>query len=227
MNCLECRRRLLATPQARDAQLATHLHDCPACARLVQQQNQFEKQLGAALCVPVPDNLHDRVRLAASMSRRRPIGWLAMAAMVGTLTVSLGLGGWEYSNRAQLTQQFAQSMQATSAAQPGLTTPQLAGLRARLDGYLQSADMGHIVSSRQRSVDGQPRAEFEIAHGDERVYVFMVPDNWLAMSHDVQAHGMPGKLIPFEGGVIGVFCPDRDMLRRFATDAPRSMRRRS
>jgi hypothetical protein len=73
MNCLECRRRLLTTPQARDADLAAHLNDCPTCARLAQQQNQFEQQLGAALCVPVPDNLHDRVRLAASMRRRRPI----------------------------------------------------------------------------------------------------------------------------------------------------------
>lgn len=218
MNCLECRHRLLTTPQTRDAELVAHLQKCAACARLAGEQRRFEQQLGAALRVPVPENLHDRVRFAASMRRRRPMRWLAAVAAAGILAVGLGMGGWEYRTSTQLTQQLAQRMQSASEPTHALTTPRLARLGERLDAFLKSADMGAIVSARERPMHGRQAAQFDIVHGDEAASVFMVPDTWLAMTHEVQANGMPGKLIPFQGGVIGVFCPDRAMLRRVAAN---------
>ena len=219
MNCMDCRRRLLTTPQSRDPEIAAHLAECPGCARLAREQSGFEHQLAAAMRVPVPENLHNRVRFAASMRRRRPARWLAAAAAIGVVAVSLTLGGWEYRTSTQL----ARGMQTMPAASQSVTDPRLARLEGRLEAFLEAENMGTIVSARERPMLGRRAAEFEIVHGGERASVFMVPDTWLATTHDIEANGMPGMLIPFEGGVIGVFCPDREMLRRFAANVRASM----
>ncbi|GAB3684937.1 DUF3379 family protein [Salinisphaera aquimarina] len=228
MNCLECRRALLTQPRARDTRVAAHLRECAACARLAGEQLQFEQQLDAALRVPVPENLRERVRFAASMRPRRVRRWLAAAAVVAALATGLSLGGREYQTSQTLTRAIASRMQEPAASDQTLaiTSPRLARLAQRLKAYLAAADMGRVVSARESMIHGREAAEFYIVHGQEHARIFMMPDASLTMAHDVQADGIPGKLIPLGDGVIGVFCPDRRMLARFAANVRQSMDRR-
>lgn len=225
MNCLDCRRLLLTQPQARTAELASHLQACPACARWAAEQARFEQRLGAALRLPVAENLQNRVRLEASLRPRRPRRWrLRVAAVVAAISVFLGLGlsGWEYQTSRNLTNAMAVQMQAslpsrTPRAEP-ITNPELARLATRLGRYLQSSQRIRVVSMRQSVIGGRPAAYLRVVHGNGHASIFVLPHAWLALEHNVDADGTPGRLIPTSAGVIAVFCPDRRMLARVTRD---------
>lgn len=225
MNCLDCRRRLLTAPDTRDPALRTHLRECPACARFAGEQAAFERRLDAALRVPAPENLRERVIFDTSMRRRRPWRWLAAAAIL-ILTLSLGFGGWEHAT----TQRLASDMVAHMAHDPlqeapadSAATLRLARLTSGLGVHLDTSELGEIVNARRCEIDGRHGAHFVIERGDLRASAFLLPDVRLAMEHRVQADGMHGVLIPTDGGVIAVFCPDRRMLLRLAEDMRHSV----
>jgi hypothetical protein len=93
MDCLEFRRRLGADPRRDDADMRAHRAQCPACAGAWERAQQFERELDAALKVPVPEGLTERILLAQATGerrqrRRRRSRWLALAA-----TVVLGVAG--------------------------------------------------------------------------------------------------------------------------------------
>lgn len=106
MDCLEFRRQLGAEPHLDSPELRAHRDRCPACAAAWTRAQQFERELAAALAVPVPEGLAERVLLAqATMERgrrrRRHTAWLAIAATV-LLTVLGGGGLWMHADAHSL-----------------------------------------------------------------------------------------------------------------------------
>lgn len=226
MNCLDCRRKLLTEPDVHDPDLRAHLHECSACARFAGEQTAFERRLDAALRVPVPENLRERVIFRASMRRRRPRRWLAAAAVL-VLGVALGFGGWEYA----ATQRLANDMVAHMAHDPlheqpadGMAELQFTRLTTGLGAYLDTTDLGEIVHARRCGVDGRQGAHFVIERGSQRATAFLLPDRRLTMEHRVQVGDMHGVLIPTDRGLLAVFCPDRRMLARLVQDMRQSAR---
>ena len=65
MDCLEFRRRRAAEPQSRDPELLAHRDSCAACTAAWERAQVFERELLAALEVPVPAGLaaHQQARL--------------------------------------------------------------------------------------------------------------------------------------------------------------------
>lgn len=96
MDCLEFRRRLAAEPQARDPELDAHRDGCTACAAAWERAQQGERELLAALQVPLPAGLVERVLLAQATGasrqhvRRRRLA-LALAASLLLGVVGGGL----------------------------------------------------------------------------------------------------------------------------------------
>ena len=91
MDCLEFRRLLGSDPQVGAADARAHMATCAACAALAVDAQAFEARLSAALAVPVPDGLAERI-LAARRSDvvepfqpRRRLGWIALAAAASVL----------------------------------------------------------------------------------------------------------------------------------------------
>jgi len=91
MDCLEFRRLLGSDPQVGDADARAHMATCSACAALAADAQAFEARLSAALAVPVPDGLAERI-LASRRSDvvepfqpRRRLGWIALAAAASVL----------------------------------------------------------------------------------------------------------------------------------------------
>lgn len=226
MNCLDCRRKLLIDPSARDPDLTAHLRECGNCARFATDQSAFEQRLEAALRVPVPENLREQVLFAASMRRRRSWHWLAAAAVL-VLAIGIGLGGWEQVTSQRLADDMvAHIHQDTLRDQPAdaqadeQLTRLVNGLGARLD----SAGLGKIARARKCDIDDHRGVHFVIHRGDRRGSVFMLPDARLAMEHHIRIGNMHGTLVPTDGGVIAVFCPDRQMLTKLVENIRGSVR---
>lgn len=99
MDCLEFRRLLGSDPHVGDAAAREHRQSCRACAEAHARAQAFESRLVAALAVPVPAGLEDRI-LLAQLTRERSghrngrsrLRWLGFAAAAGLV---LALGLWQ------------------------------------------------------------------------------------------------------------------------------------
>lgn len=98
MNCLEFRREKLADPRRLSREAASHLGECAACRGFAIEINDNEAHLAAALAVPVPEGLAERVVLRRKtgsllFAKASPRLW-AMAAAV-LLTLTFGFQQWK------------------------------------------------------------------------------------------------------------------------------------
>lgn len=101
MDCLEFRRRLGSGPQHLDAAAQAHLAACTVgCVEAAAEAQAFEARLSAALAVPVPAGLADRVHqtqrsavAAADLAPRRRTAWIAFAA-AASLALAFGVAQW-------------------------------------------------------------------------------------------------------------------------------------
>jgi hypothetical protein len=86
MHCLDCRRSLLAEPYASSPQLAAHLGECALCRAFAASLLRDEETLRAALAVPLPEQLHEKILLRTALRRRRD-GWFErLRGMLAGLT---------------------------------------------------------------------------------------------------------------------------------------------
>ncbi|HUF82152.1 MAG TPA: DUF3379 family protein [Burkholderiales bacterium] len=91
MNCLEFRRAALADPRRLPAGATVHAGDCPACRQFLARSLELETRLAAALRVPLPEGLAERL-LERTGAARRP-RWLALAAsLLAAAAIALALG---------------------------------------------------------------------------------------------------------------------------------------
>lgn len=94
MNCLECRREILASPGEAGVATAAHLSRCEACRSFLEEAIELEGTIASAVAVPVPGDLPQR-----ALSRvRRGIAaaqWQSLA-LAATLLLSLAVvtGFW-------------------------------------------------------------------------------------------------------------------------------------
>ncbi len=92
MNCLEFRRRLGSEPNGTLAEFVAHREECARCASAQAAADAFEERIRAALRVPAPANLADRILLAqttesrqAVRNRKRGVGALMLATAASIL----------------------------------------------------------------------------------------------------------------------------------------------
>ena len=113
MDCLECRRRLLAIPRERTVEQSAHITTCADCNRLAQQLKSLDCGLVDAALVPVPDALSARVLLGP-----RPRGkWqYATAAAFAGVSALLGL----LASGVVAAPGFPQTIQAVGPAHPAV-----------------------------------------------------------------------------------------------------------
>ncbi len=103
MNCLEFRRLKLADPRHLKTEALVHMSDCPACQTLSVEIGAVEEHLAAALDVPVPDGLAERIILRRKTGARlggmggmgslSPRLWALAATVV--LTIGVSLNWWQ------------------------------------------------------------------------------------------------------------------------------------
>lgn len=70
MDCLNIRRTLLAVPNAQTAEIQQHLASCPDCKAFAVALSGQESDLLAALEIPVPEQLLDRILLNVALEEK-------------------------------------------------------------------------------------------------------------------------------------------------------------
>lgn len=229
MNCLDFRRAYLTDPYHLDEAQEAHVRECDACARYANRQTAAERRLEAALRVSVPRDLAANVIFERSMRGRRSLRLFALAAGL-VLTLAATFGVTLISLDSDLQDDFIAHMQhdplhlqdAMGDAQATLQqVTQSLGISFQGE---MSDDFGQVVAARRCDVDGHQAAHFVIEENGVRATAFLVPHEALSknewMENDAGQHGM---LIPTKGGVIAVFCPERQMLVRVGEQLQRSV----
>jgi hypothetical protein len=88
MNCLEFRRRILASPREVDPACRAHARDCSSCAEFLARADAIEEEVEQTIRVPVPEGLADRIILRHKFGSRRRFSVFALAA---TLLLTIGV----------------------------------------------------------------------------------------------------------------------------------------
>lgn len=101
MNCLDFRRAIGTDPRALGSEATQHRAQCPRCAEAHERALGFERALAAAVAIPVPEGLADRIllrqtTLAMHEPRLHAARWWQLAAAV-VLSIGLAAGfGWRW-----------------------------------------------------------------------------------------------------------------------------------
>ena len=142
MNCLEFRREKLADPRRLSPEAAAHLNDCAACRGFAIEINGNEAQLAAALAIPVPEGLAERIVLRRKTgSRFTPRLWAMAAAVLLTLTFGFQqwkeVGSQEYARLAiEHVMHEPESFTTTRLADPQLFRTVMENFGGELNGSL-------------------------------------------------------------------------------------------
>lgn len=94
MNCIEFRREKLADPRRLSPGALAHMNECAACRAFAAEINENEARLAAALAVPVPEGLAERIVLRRKAGTRFSprLGMLAASVV---LTFAFGILQWK------------------------------------------------------------------------------------------------------------------------------------
>ncbi|QWT19605.1 DUF3379 domain-containing protein [Bacillus sp. NP157] len=142
MNCLDFRRRIGAEPRSRDPELLAHRDSCrEGCAAFWQRAQRFDDDLEAAMAVPVPDGLAERILLAHATGERQVQrghrrAWMAMAASVLLAFTGLGMF-WRYTD--------SHSLQALAVAHMPVEIDALALTRPMTDAEVEAGFVGRAT----------------------------------------------------------------------------------
>lgn len=184
MNCLEFRRELAATPMAMRAEAREHRAHCASCAEAWQRAQVFEQRLQAALAVPVPAELADRILLKQTTDTRKHrqltrSTWLRLAAGFMMTVSALGTGYLVFGTGETLASASIEHLSHEPFALnrteriPATTVSQVF---AESGVYLK-APLQSVTYLTRCPVYGQKTIHLVIRDGGEPITVIYVPNN--------------------------------------------------
>ena len=88
MNCLDFRRRVLIDGRQLPDDLKSHADACLGCAEFLERIAALEQKLDAAVAVPIPEGIADRVLLARRLDTRHVRRRWAIAAAMAFVVVA-------------------------------------------------------------------------------------------------------------------------------------------
>jgi Protein of unknown function (DUF3379) len=212
MNCLEFRRRIGAEPRSRDPELLAHRDSCKdGCAAFWQRAQRFDDDLEAALAIPLPEGLVDRILLAqATGERRRQVGmrraWMAMAASVVIAFAGVGML-WRQNDLNSLpalaVAHMPGEMDSLSLTRP-MTDAQVeagfTGRATRLKGPMPAG----VTYVRDCTVGPYPAVHLVTRMNDEPVVALYMPGKMDTAPGTFERDGWEGRQMPLHGGTLVV-----------------------
>jgi hypothetical protein len=210
MNCLDFRRRIGAEPRSRDADLLHHRDTCrDGCGAFWQRAQRWEDDLEAALAVPVPDGLADRILLAQATGERRAQvrrrrSWMAMAASVLIAFAGVGML-WRYQDQRSLpalaVAHMPLEMDALALTRPMDDTAVEAGFIGRAT-RLQGPPPANVTYVHDCTVGPYPAVHTVMRMNDEPVVALYMPGHKDPGSSDFSRDGWTGRQVALAGGTL-------------------------
>lgn len=212
MNCLEFRRRIGAEPRSTDPQLLAHRDSCrEGCAAFWQRAQRFEDGLEAALAVPVPVGLADRILLAqATGERRRQVGrrraWMAMAASVLIAFEGVGML-WRHTDLNSLpalaVAHMPEEMNSLGMTHPMTDAQVEAGFVGRAAPLKGPAPNG-VTYVHDCTVGPYPAVHVVTRMDDEPVVALYMPGKMTDGDSSFRRDGWDGRQLALSGGTLVV-----------------------
>lgn len=214
VTCLDVRRILGAEPQRRDAGIAEHLKDCPACAGFARDMLALDARLDAAFKVPVPEGLEARIALDGSLKNRRRAWsnrWYAAAASV-LMTLGLATFAWRHGHPsdAVLAQAVVQHIENPEEADALVPDRALIHDAAYVQGVMQRAGAGmrggmdDITYAQVCLFRGERVAHLVVQGVNGPVTIMLLRHTHVDKSVPVDEDGFHGVIVPAGDGSIAI-----------------------
>jgi len=214
VTCLDVRRILGAEPQRRDAGIAEHLKDCPACANFARDMLALDARLDAAFKVPVPEGLEARIALDGSLKNRRRAWtnpWYAVAASV-LMTVALAGLAWRHAHPSDAVLADAVVKHIENPEEINAIAPDRALLHdaAYVQGVMQKAGAGmqgsmDDVTYAQVCLFRGERVAHLVVHGaNGPVTIMLLRHTHVDKTVPVDQDGFHGVIVPAGEGSIAI-----------------------
>lgn len=204
MNCIDFRRSIFANPRRPGEAWRAHALECAACREFLEKQRELDAELFAALQVPAPDGLADRILVARGSSRRRWILPMAAAVLLTPGLVALWprirpgdpLGLEAITHVANEPQAFTTFHAVPSDFLPALLSDQ--GMKA-------ARALGQVTYARVCPMAGQLARHLVLRAPDGPATIFLLPDDPNARRQAVtQGDGVAAITIPAARGSIAI-----------------------
>ena len=214
VTCLDVRRILGAEPQRRDAGIAEHLKDCPACANFAREMLALDARMDAAFKVPVPEGLEARIALDGSLKNRRRAWnnpWYAVAASV-LMTLALASFAWRHSHPADavLADAVVKHIENPEEAEALVPDRALIHDAAYVQGVMQKAGAGMLggmddITYAQVCMFRGERVAHLVVHGaNGPVTIMLLRHTHVDKSVPVDEDGFHGVIVPAGDGSIAI-----------------------
>jgi hypothetical protein len=218
MNCLDFRRVASTQPRQLDAAAREHAAACAACRATLERELRLDERIHAALQVPAPDALADRVLMGQGLRRRAIPRW-AIAA-----TVLLGAAlAWqvppELAGRGLAREALAhvaeepQALRIRNAIAPQELAAALASQGLRL-----AAEIGQVTYSQLCPMGNGHARHLVIRTAQGPVTVFLLPAETQRLRRaERDAGGMAVVAMPAPRGSLAVVAASAEQARAISS----------
>jgi hypothetical protein len=206
MNCLDFRRAILVNPRQPDEGARLHALECATCREFLERQREMDAELFAALQVPPPDGLADRILVARGLrpARRGRLWAIAATVLLASGIAFLGRGLWD-------SDPVGREAIAHVAAEPqSFTTTQAVGnevlaLLLADQGMKALRALGQVTYSQLCPLDGRVARHLVVRTAEGAVTLLLMPDAPAGRSRAVtQRDGMAAITMPAARGSIAI-----------------------
>jgi hypothetical protein len=209
MNCLEFRRLLGSDPYSQDPEMLAHRETCSACAAVWQRAQRFEQELAAALVVPVPEGLADRILLAHTtgirqrqVTRRR--SWMAMAASLVLACAGGGLVWQQTEARSLPAMSVAHVLGEIRSMDQTVALPEqdVAEVLAARGQTMHGPAPAGVTYVHECNVGGHPAAHFVTRMDNEAVAALYMPHVMGTKPETFTRDGWKGREVQMHDGTL-------------------------
>jgi len=206
MNCLEFRRLVLVDPRQMGDEARAHALECAGCRETLEKQREADDKLFAAMQVPVPDGLADRILVTREHApARRRWAWGIAATLF--LTTGLGLIGRRYFAYDPLGDEaivhVAHEPESFTTVDPMANDYLPAALAEQ--GLKAVAALGQVTYTRVCPFDGRTARHLVVRMAQGPVTLFLMPDDPNKRRRSVtESGGMAAVTMPAAKGTVAI-----------------------
>lgn len=213
MNCLDYRRLLLAGDRE-SPEMQAHRAQCPACAELAREHEQFETDLRAGLEVPVPPAFEERLANAAGWRRRRFLAAAAVAALAAGGGALLALRREDPLALACI--DFVMKEEAKSIMMGAMPRAEAVAALAGTLPLERIESVGSVRHVGPCPFNGETAYHVVLAVPQGKVTLLVMPRTLLPAGQHALHEGLHARVIPLRSGSVGIVAADEALLNSVA-----------
>jgi hypothetical protein len=217
MNCLDFRRLVLVDPRHLEEDAKAHAEQCLACREVLERQRESDDRLFAALQVPAPDGLAERILVSRGVEpgRRRWVWAIAASVLLtGGVVASWRIFLGSDPLGAEAIQHVAgepQSFTTVHAVDAGFLNAALAE-----NGLKMVAALGQVSYARFCPFDGRTARHIVVQTAGGPVTLFLLPEGQRKHRRTVtETGGMTAVTMPAARGTIAIVAASHDQAMAF------------